>query len=73
MRALVSAITGTRLLPATQVPRAVLEKLLGHRGPGPSMDDALVLCLDWHGRQAGPERAAGPWRSHRGTGIVQAR
>ncbi|KPC84198.1 MULTISPECIES: PP2C family protein-serine/threonine phosphatase [Streptomyces] len=52
VRALVSAITETRLLPATQVPRAVLEKLLGHRGPGPSMDDALVLCLDWHGRQA---------------------
>ena len=34
-----------------EVPRAVLEALLGHRGSGgPATDDALVVCLDWHGR-----------------------
>jgi serine phosphatase RsbU (regulator of sigma subunit) len=48
-RALARAITATRLLPATDVPRAVLRELTGHRGgPGPE-DDALVVCLDWHG------------------------
>jgi serine phosphatase RsbU (regulator of sigma subunit) len=51
-RALNRAITSTRLLPATEVPRAVLRELTGHRGgPGPE-DDALVVCLDWHGLQA---------------------
>lgn len=50
LRALARAITDTRLLPASQVPRAVLEALLGHRGSAPVVDDALVLCLDWHGR-----------------------
>ncbi|MFF5899297.1 PP2C family protein-serine/threonine phosphatase [Streptomyces argenteolus] len=50
VRALARAITETRLLPASQVPRAVLESLLGHQGSGPVVDDALVLCLDWHGR-----------------------
>jgi serine phosphatase RsbU (regulator of sigma subunit) len=51
-RALAKAITSTRLLPATEVPRAVLRELSGHRdGPGPE-DDALVVCLDWHGPPA---------------------
>ncbi|SEO71982.1 PP2C family protein-serine/threonine phosphatase [Actinacidiphila rubida] len=50
LRALARSINDTRLLPATQVPRAILEALLGHRGPGPAADDALVMCLDWNGR-----------------------
>jgi len=50
LRALARAIAETRLLPASQVPGAVLETLLGHRGSAPALDDALVLCLDWHGR-----------------------
>ncbi|MEU0132075.1 MULTISPECIES: PP2C family protein-serine/threonine phosphatase [unclassified Streptomyces] len=50
LHALVRAIHETRLLPAAQVPRALLERLLGHRGPGPAADDSLVVCLDWHGR-----------------------
>ncbi|WP_432095358.1 PP2C family protein-serine/threonine phosphatase [Streptomyces sp. bgisy100] len=50
-RALARAVTSTRLLPASQVPRALLQELAGHcaRPPRPE-DDALVLCLDWHGR-----------------------
>ncbi|MFD4689623.1 PP2C family protein-serine/threonine phosphatase [Streptomyces sp. NPDC058463] len=50
LHALARAITRTRRLPASQVPRAMLEELLGHRGPGPVADDSLVVCLDWHGR-----------------------
>ena len=53
-KALAMAITSTRLLPATEVPRAVLRELGGHRGRPNTEDDALVVCLDWHGpRQAG--------------------
>ncbi|MFE7749015.1 PP2C family protein-serine/threonine phosphatase [Streptomyces sp. NPDC057428] len=52
LHALARVMGETRLLPATQVPRVLLEKVLGHRGSGPTVDDALVLCLDWHGRQA---------------------
>ncbi len=48
-RALAASINNTRLLPAAQVPRAMLRELLGHRGAGPAADDSLVLCLDWHG------------------------
>ncbi|MBY8878222.1 PP2C family protein-serine/threonine phosphatase [Actinacidiphila acidipaludis] len=53
LHALVNSINETRLLPAAQVPRAILQALLGHRGSGPAADDALVMCLDWTGRQAG--------------------
>ncbi|MCZ2524944.1 PP2C family protein-serine/threonine phosphatase [Streptomyces sp. HB2AG] len=49
-RALVRAIGATRLLPAAEVPRAVLRELAQHRGMHEPEDDALVLCLDWHGR-----------------------
>jgi serine phosphatase RsbU (regulator of sigma subunit) len=49
-RALERAITSTRLLPAAEVPRAVLRELSGHRGGPAPQDDALVVCLDWHGR-----------------------
>ncbi|MEU0126468.1 PP2C family protein-serine/threonine phosphatase [Streptomyces sp. NPDC006289] len=52
LRALAGSINGTRLLPASQVPRAMLQQLLGHRGSGPAADDSLVMCLDWHGRPA---------------------
>jgi serine phosphatase RsbU (regulator of sigma subunit) len=48
--ALVRAIQSTRLLPAAEVPRAVLRELSGHRGGLVPDDDALVVCLDWRGR-----------------------
>ncbi|MGX1268434.1 PP2C family protein-serine/threonine phosphatase [Streptomyces phaeoluteigriseus] len=48
--ALARAISATRLLPAAEVPRAVLRELTGHRGGSVPQDDALVVCLDWHGR-----------------------
>ncbi|AWT44469.1 MULTISPECIES: PP2C family protein-serine/threonine phosphatase [Streptomyces] len=47
--ALTRAIHATRLLPAAEVPRAVLRELTGHRGRPAPDDDALVVCLDWHG------------------------
>ncbi|MCQ9130049.1 MULTISPECIES: PP2C family protein-serine/threonine phosphatase [Streptomyces] len=49
--ALARAILSTRLLPAAEVPRAVLRELTGHRGRTAPNDDALVVCLDWRGRQ----------------------
>ncbi|MGV9557769.1 PP2C family protein-serine/threonine phosphatase [Streptomyces sp. NPDC003522] len=49
--ALARAILSTRLLPAAEVPRAVLRELTGHRGDAIPSDDALVVCLDWRGRQ----------------------
>ncbi|MEV5430563.1 PP2C family protein-serine/threonine phosphatase [Streptomyces sp. NPDC052701] len=48
--ALARAITATRLLPAAEVPRALLRELTGHRGGPAADDDALVVCLDWRGR-----------------------
>jgi serine phosphatase RsbU (regulator of sigma subunit) len=48
--ALARAIQSTRLLPAAEVPRAVLRELTDHRGRRLPDDDALVVCLDWHGR-----------------------
>ncbi|MFE1442347.1 PP2C family protein-serine/threonine phosphatase [Streptomyces sp. NPDC058739] len=51
--ALARAIQSTRLLPAADVPRALLRELSGYRGEHLPDDDALVLCLDWHGRPAG--------------------
>ncbi len=49
-RALARAIAATQLLPAAEVPREVLRQLAGHRGRPVPHDDALVVCLDWHGR-----------------------
>ncbi|MFE9751682.1 PP2C family protein-serine/threonine phosphatase [Saccharothrix saharensis] len=49
-RALARAINATRLLPATQVPRAILQELAGHRDTRLSDDDAMIVCLDWHGK-----------------------
>ncbi|WP_030220156.1 PP2C family protein-serine/threonine phosphatase [Streptomyces bikiniensis] len=57
-RALARALTSTRLLPASQVPRAVLQELTGHRGLIDPDDDAMVVCLDWHGRPAAQENAS---------------
>ncbi|MEU0170542.1 PP2C family protein-serine/threonine phosphatase [Streptomyces iakyrus] len=48
--ALTRAIHSTRLLPAAEVPRAILRELTGHRGESTPDDDALVVCLDWRGR-----------------------
>ncbi|MEU0204268.1 MULTISPECIES: PP2C family protein-serine/threonine phosphatase [unclassified Streptomyces] len=48
--ALSRAIQSTRLLPAAEVPRAILRELTGHRGRPVPDDDALVVCLDWRGR-----------------------
>ncbi|MFD9700112.1 PP2C family protein-serine/threonine phosphatase [Lentzea sp. NPDC059081] len=48
-RSLARAINLTRLLPAAQVPREVLQQLAGHRTTGTAEDDAMVMCLDWHG------------------------
>ncbi|MFF0461349.1 PP2C family protein-serine/threonine phosphatase [Streptomyces mexicanus] len=52
--ALARAVHSTRLLPAAEVPRAVLRELTGHRGRAVPDDDALVVCLDWHGRPTRP-------------------
>ncbi|CCH32609.1 PP2C family protein-serine/threonine phosphatase [Actinosynnema sp. NPDC047251] len=53
-RALARAINATRLLPAAQVPRAILQELAGHRHASGPEDDAMVLCLDWRGRDQAP-------------------
>ncbi|MFI5671030.1 PP2C family protein-serine/threonine phosphatase [Streptomyces sp. NPDC051704] len=52
LHALGRAVMNTRLLPPSQVPRAFLQELAGHRGAVDAADDAMVLCLDWHGRPA---------------------
>ncbi|KJY23985.1 PP2C family protein-serine/threonine phosphatase [Streptomyces katrae] len=49
-RALTRAVMNTRLLPPAQVPKALLEELPGYRGGVDAADDAMVVCLDWHGR-----------------------
>jgi serine phosphatase RsbU (regulator of sigma subunit) len=48
-RALARAISSTSLLPAAMAPRAVLSELAGFRETE-TLDDALVVCLDWFGR-----------------------
>jgi serine phosphatase RsbU (regulator of sigma subunit) len=57
-RALARAITSTRLLPPAQVPHAVLRELTTHRGSPEPEDDAMVVCLDWRGRDAAHPQAA---------------
>ncbi|GAA3398574.1 PP2C family protein-serine/threonine phosphatase [Streptomyces roseoviridis] len=52
-QALARAIQSTRLLPAAEVPRAILRELTGHRGRPAPDDDALIVCLDWRGRPDG--------------------
>ncbi|KUM75125.1 PP2C family protein-serine/threonine phosphatase [Streptomyces griseorubiginosus] len=57
--ALTRAIHATRLLPAAEVPRAILRELTGHRGEALADDDALIVCLDWRGRPDGGEEGSG--------------
>ncbi|GAA3905096.1 PP2C family protein-serine/threonine phosphatase [Streptomyces gulbargensis] len=57
--ALARAIHSTRLLPAAEVPRAILRELGGHRGRSAPDDDALVVCLDWRGRPPGDRTDGG--------------
>ncbi|MFD3699668.1 PP2C family protein-serine/threonine phosphatase [Streptomyces sp. NPDC058646] len=51
-RALARALNDTRLLPAAQVPAAVLRALEEWRGTPAPADDAMVVCLDWRGGSA---------------------
>ncbi|OQR61248.1 phosphatase [Streptomyces maremycinicus] len=48
---LARAVGNACLLPAADVPAAVLRGLTGHRGRPEPDDDALVVCLDWFGRR----------------------
>ncbi|MFE7579005.1 PP2C family protein-serine/threonine phosphatase [Streptomyces sp. NPDC057521] len=48
-RGLPRAVLATRLLPAAAVPGAVLRELAEHR-VSDTLDDALVMCIDWFGR-----------------------
>ncbi len=57
--ALASAIHSTRLLPAAEVPGAILRELTGHRGKPVADDDALVVCLDWRGGRRSGDGPAG--------------
>ncbi|MFJ3582029.1 PP2C family protein-serine/threonine phosphatase [Streptomyces sp. NPDC090127] len=56
-KALARALTSTRLLPPAQVPGAVLRRLAEYHGDTPLEDDALVVCLDWRGREQPSENA----------------
>ncbi|MBD0734820.1 PP2C family protein-serine/threonine phosphatase [Streptomyces sp. CBMA29] len=49
-RALIRGLSATSLLPAADVPGAVLRELPDYRGHDAD-DDALVVCLDWFGPQ----------------------
>ncbi|GGO87466.1 PP2C family protein-serine/threonine phosphatase [Wenjunlia tyrosinilytica] len=57
--ALARAIATTRLLPAAEVPSAVLRELTSYRGAPELDDDALVVCLDWFGRSPAATGPAG--------------
>ncbi|MBO8190458.1 serine/threonine-protein phosphatase [Streptomyces oryzae] len=48
-RVLARSLPGLRLLPAGQVPAAVLRELAAYRGEVPLQDDAVVMCVDWLG------------------------
>ncbi|MFD9504290.1 PP2C family protein-serine/threonine phosphatase [Streptomyces sp. NPDC060035] len=50
-RALARSLSAHRFLPSEQVPLAVLRDLRDYRSANPLDDDALVVCLDWFGRQ----------------------
>ncbi|WP_236567602.1 MULTISPECIES: PP2C family protein-serine/threonine phosphatase [unclassified Nocardiopsis] len=49
-KALAKAVLATRLLPSASVPQEVLRHLADYQSGRESVDDALVLCLDWRGR-----------------------
>ncbi|WP_327111587.1 serine/threonine-protein phosphatase [Streptomyces sp. NBC_01341] len=57
-RALARSLSAHRLLPSEQVPLAVLRDLRSYRGDTPLDDDALVVCMDWFGRQPSGEASA---------------
>lgn len=44
------SLVGTRLLPAAEVPTALIDRLLEHQAGADLEDDAVVVCLDWRGR-----------------------
>ncbi|MEV2245548.1 PP2C family protein-serine/threonine phosphatase [Streptomyces sp. NPDC049970] len=50
--ALARSLSAHRFLPSAQVPLAVLRDLRSYRGDTPLDDDALVVCMDWFGRQS---------------------
>jgi hypothetical protein len=43
-----SGINSSALLPAAEVPTAILRGLSTHRAAD-AEDDAIVVCLDWYG------------------------
>ncbi|MFJ4778086.1 PP2C family protein-serine/threonine phosphatase [Streptomyces sp. NPDC088762] len=49
-RALARAVHATSLLPAAAVPSGILRELAAYRDAD-AEDDALVMCMDWFGRQ----------------------
>ncbi|MFE2375594.1 PP2C family protein-serine/threonine phosphatase [Streptomyces sp. NPDC059398] len=62
-RSLARSLSAHRFLPAAQVPVAVLRDLREYRGSSPQEDDALVVCLDWFGRQYRTDGMDGGGRS----------
>lgn len=56
--ALARALASAALLPAADVPGAVLRELTDYRGSPEPDDDALVVCLDWAG--SAPTQAGRP-------------
>ncbi|MGW2619997.1 PP2C family protein-serine/threonine phosphatase [Streptomyces sp. NPDC001500] len=59
-QALERAVASAALLPAADVPGAVLRELSAHRGRPEPDDDALVVCLDWFaGRPESPSGGHG--------------
>ncbi|WP_256104004.1 PP2C family protein-serine/threonine phosphatase [Streptomyces sp. ODS05-4] len=54
-KALVRGIQATSLLPAASAPGALLHELAAYRRTE-TPDDALVMCLDWHGREGSGSR-----------------
>lgn len=48
---LARTIRATRLLRPAQVPGAILRELTEYHG-GVPQDDAVIVCIDWHGRPA---------------------
>lgn len=50
-RRLARTIRATRLLRPAQVPTAILRELTEYHG-GVPQDDAVIVCIDWHGRPA---------------------
>ncbi|MER7168962.1 PP2C family protein-serine/threonine phosphatase [Micromonospora sp. NPDC000207] len=58
-RAMARAMRSTRLQPATEAVGTVMRELHAHHADADLRDDAVVVCLDWHGpsgRAGGGER-----------------